>query len=202
LFPRGGCCPRRENGGSCDTTSQACLSMSSRDTAKGEKATAQRSKVGEAVEPACDIAPPHNMSVARHGCAHMRLSGRQPPLRTAQLVARQPRDIEQHEVRQPDTAQHPCTAARDNLKTVVPASLTQNLLLAIHEWIWMWSRDGPSPRLHCAVTSTFAHVFLVGEENSALRHVGRAVLQCCSRCTTAGDRSGLACGGMPVEECQ
>jgi hypothetical protein len=35
------------------------------------------------------IAPPHNVSIARHGCAHMRL-----PFRTALLVARQLRDIE------------------------------------------------------------------------------------------------------------
>jgi hypothetical protein len=39
------------------------------------------------------IAPPHNMSIARHGCAHMRLSGRQ-RFKTALLVARRLRDIE------------------------------------------------------------------------------------------------------------
>jgi hypothetical protein len=53
LFPSWGNCPRRENGRSCDTTNQTCLSMSSHATAKGEKSTAQSSKVGEAVEPAC-----------------------------------------------------------------------------------------------------------------------------------------------------
>jgi hypothetical protein len=35
------------------------------------------------------IAPPHNMSIARHGSAHMRLSGRQ-AVKTAALVVREP----------------------------------------------------------------------------------------------------------------
>jgi hypothetical protein len=54
---------------------------------KGEKTAAQNSKVGDL------IAPPHNVSIARHGCAHMRWSGGQ-PCRSALLVARQLRDIE------------------------------------------------------------------------------------------------------------
>lgn len=67
-----------------------CLSMSSHDTAKGEQRGAQKRKVEEAVEAGPLILHrPHNMSVARHGCAHMRLSGRQ-AIKTTVLVARQP----------------------------------------------------------------------------------------------------------------
>jgi hypothetical protein len=76
---------RRENDGS---TNQTCVSMSWRDMAKGEKTVAQKRKVEEAVDPASVNAPPHSMSTARHGCAHMRMNGRQ-PIRTVLLVARQ-----------------------------------------------------------------------------------------------------------------
>jgi hypothetical protein len=70
---------RRENGGSLwhHQPTAAGDVIARHGEGRGEDGPKEQSRSGCQTN-LCHIAPPHNMSTARHGCAHMQLCGRQP----------------------------------------------------------------------------------------------------------------------------